>query len=497
MNDIPRSQAVGVSDHSADYPTPKLAWTTVGILALTYLFSFMDRQILVLLIDPIKADLQITDTQVSLLTGFAFAIIYTTACVPLGRIADLWVRKYVIIAGVCVWSVLTMLCGLARSFPQLFLARMGVGFGEAALTPTAYAIIGDIFPPHKLARGMSVFAVSGLVGSGLSLLFGGAVIGLVEQMGSLALPLIGEVHSWQIVLLVVGGLSLLMVIPLSWMPEPKRHGEKHSEKNSAKQNATPKDELHWVSEKKLEAQKNLSFRGVLNYLWDHKTFYGFFIAAVTIANIAGYGMGAWIPSYFIRVHEWDASTTGITVGALYIVPAIIGGLASGWLADFLFSKGCRVAPLVIMFIAMLIIAPMIFIFIYAPVVQLKFPALVILYFVETMYSILFPTALLMATPHFIRAQVSALNLLVVNLVGIGFGPMAVALITDYVFQDDLAVGHSIAIVGVLAYGIGACILFFAIKPFRQRVMTVIAEGESEQSRQDSGKDISFQNKATA
>ena len=135
MNDIPRSQAVGVSDHSADYPTPKLAWTTVGILALTYLFSFMDRQILVLLIDPIKADLQITDTQVSLLTGFAFAIIYTTACVPLGRIADLWVRKYVIIAGVCVWSVLTMLCGLARSFPQLFLARMGVGFGEAAFNP--------------------------------------------------------------------------------------------------------------------------------------------------------------------------------------------------------------------------------------------------------------------------------------------------------------------------------------------------------------------------
>ena len=481
------------SDHNNQYPSPKQAWVTVGILAFTYLFSFMDRQILVLLIDPIKTDLQITDTQVSLLTGFAFAIVYTTACVPLGRIADLWVRKYVIIAGVCVWSVLTMLCGLARSFPQMFLARMGVGFGEAALTPTAYAIIGDIFPPQKLARGMSVFAVSGLIGGGLSLVFGGMILGLVQQMDAVTLPFIGEIRSWQIVLLVVGGLSLLMVIPLSWMPEPKRQGIQTVEKKEPSYKDAPQDEFEY----KGDAQKNLSFKGVLHYLWNHKAFYGVFIVAFTTANVAGYGVATWIPSYFIRVHEWDAATTGITVGALYIVPAIIGGLTSGWLADFLFGKGYRAAPLYIMFTALLIIGPLIFIFIYAPVMQLKIPALVTFYLVETMSSILFPTAILMATPHFIRAQVSALNLLVVNLVGIGFGPMTIALVTDYVFKDEMAVGHSIAIVGVLAYGIGACILFFAIKPFRQRVMTVIAEGEHKQSHQDKSMNVNIQNKALA
>ena len=469
------------SDHNNQYPSPKQAWATVGILALTYLFSFMDRQILVLLIDPIKTDLQITDTQVSLLTGFAFAIVYTTACVPLGRIADLWVRKYVIIAGVCVWSVLTMLCGLARSFPQMFLARMGVGFGEAALTPTAYAIIGDIFPPQKLARGMSVFAVSGLIGGGLSLVFGGMILGLVQQMDAVTLPFIGEMRSWQIVLLVVGGLSLLMVIPLSWMPEPKRHGEKYVEKKEA----SHKSALHYVSEQKVDAQKNLSFKGVLHYLWDHKAFYGFFIAAVTITNIAGYGVATWIPSYFIRVHEWDASTTGITLGALYIVPAIIGGLISGWLADFLYGKGYRAAPLYIMFTAALVIAPMIFIFIYAPSMTLKMPALITFYLVETLYSVLFPTVVLMATPHFIRAQVSALNLLVGNLAGIGFGPLTVALITDYVFKNEMAVGHSIAIVGVLAYGIGGCILFFAIEPFRRRVIAVTGDHGDEDSVRNS------------
>jgi len=310
---------------------------------------------------------------------------------------------------------------------------------------------------------------------------------------------------WQIVLLVVGGLSLLMVIPLSWMPEPKRHGQQHSLKPDAVSDDHSLDESaqkqsfdnNQNTHKNIRPSNQLSFIGVLNYLWGHKAFYGLFITAVTITNIAGYGIATWIPSYFIRVHEWDSATTGITVGALYIVPAIIGGLISGWVADFLFSKGFRAAPLYIMFTALLIIAPMIFVFIYTPVMQLKIPALVAFYLVETMYSVLFPTAVLMATPHFIRAQVSALNLLVVNLVGIGFGPMTIALVTDFVFKDEMAVGHSIAIVGVLAYSMGACLLFFAIKPFRQRVMTVIAEGESEQNRQDNGMGISLQNGVSA
>ena len=152
------------------YPPPPVAWTTVGVLALTYMFSSMDRQILVLLIEPIKRDLDITDTQVSLLTGLAFASIYTVSGLFMGRAADNYVRKYVIIAGVGVWSVLTVMCGFARNFTQLFLARMGVGFGEAALTPTAYAMIADSFPPTRLSLGLSVFAMGGAMGAGMALI---------------------------------------------------------------------------------------------------------------------------------------------------------------------------------------------------------------------------------------------------------------------------------------------------------------------------------------
>ena len=129
------------------YPSPAIGWITVLVLSLTYMFSFMDRQILVLLVEPMKQDLQISDTQVSLLTGFAFAAVYAVMGIPMGRAADLRVRKHVIIFGVTIWSVLTIYCGLARNFIQLFFASMGVGFGEAALTPTAYSMVADLFPP--------------------------------------------------------------------------------------------------------------------------------------------------------------------------------------------------------------------------------------------------------------------------------------------------------------------------------------------------------------
>jgi len=436
---------------STIYPTPKAAWTTVVILSLTYMFSMMDRQILVLLIEPIKSDLQISDTEVSLLTGFAFAIVYTFMGIPMGRAADLWVRKYVIIIGVTIWSVLTMVSGFTKTFGQLFAARMGVGFGEAALTPTAYALIPDLFPPNKLARAMSIFVLGGTaIGGGMSLLLGGVVIGQVEGLGSITLPLIGELRPWQLVLVVVGFLSLLMVIPLGLMKEPARH-------NSAAQTDT---------------QVNLTFKQVLQYLWDHKAFYGYFILGATLANLFAYGSAAWIPSYFIRLHEWDASSTGMTLGMLYIVPALIGGLSGGWLSDYFYNKGYAGAPLYLMLGVMLLSIPCMVLFVYLPSLTLNLIFLFLLYLLISFFFVLYPTVIQMATPNRMRAQISAIHLLVGNLAGIGFGPTVIALVTDYGFQDEMAVGHSIVIVGVLAYGIGALALLKALKPFTNEVVAL-------------------------
>ena len=426
------------------YPNPKQAWTTVGILSFTYMFSFIDRQILVLLVEPMKADLNITDTQVSLLTGFAFAIVYTLAGIPMGRAADGWVRKYVIIMGVAVWSLLTITCGFARNFFHLFIARMGVGLGEAALTPTAYAMMPDLFPPNELAKGMSIFALGGSMGAGISLLFGGAVISFATELGSISLPFVGEMRTWQIVLIAVGGVSLLMIIPLSLMPEPKRQG--------------------------VTAQiNNMDFNAVLRYLVKHASFYGYFFSGIALYALFIYGLLFWLPSYFIRVHHWGAAETGITLGVLMIVPSTIGTLSAGWLSDYFYGKGYRGAPLYMAITALVLSIPMLLVLIYVPQMEVRLAALILLSFTLTVLAVIPPTVTQMATPARIRGQVSAIYLLIVNLVGIGCGPTVMALVTDNIFHDELAVGHSIALVGVVTCGLGAGLLWSAVKPFKHQL----------------------------
>lgn len=445
----------------SQYPSAKVAWTTVIILSLTYMFSFMDRQILILLVEPIKTDLQITDTQVSLLTGFAFAIVYTVSGIPMGRLADRWVRKYVIIIGVSIWSVLTIFCGFARNFSQLFFARMGVGFGEAALTPTAYAMVPDLFPPKRLAFAMSVFALGATLGSGASLILSGVIIGQISDIGDIALPLVGVIKPWQLVLVIVGGISLLMVIPLALIPEPKRLGGQ-----SPTVMISTNNQNH-------SSNSQLPFKQILVYLWEQRFFYFPYILGSSLINLYAYGSAAWVPSYFIRMHHWEASSAGIIIGLVTIPPAIIGGLGGGWLADHLYQKGQRGAALQIQFVVAalcIILAPLLF---YIPSMPLKLLVLVVYMLLISGQGVLSPTIIQLATPNAIRAQVSATYLLLVNLIGLSLGPTIIALITDYGFQDELAVGHSIAIVGVLAFALSTILLSRAIRPFIQRTMTVI------------------------
>ena len=141
------------------YPSPKRAWLTVGILLVAYVLSFVDRQILNLLVEPIRRDLQISDTEMSLLMGLSFAIFYTVAGIPLGRIADSKSRRGLIAGGVAVWSLMTAFCGLAQQYWHFIIGRIGVGAGEAALSPAAYSLIADSFAPNRRATAISVYAM--------------------------------------------------------------------------------------------------------------------------------------------------------------------------------------------------------------------------------------------------------------------------------------------------------------------------------------------------
>ena len=213
------------TDAQPAWASPPYAWFVVLVLTIAYTCSFIDRQILTLLIEPIRRDLHITDTQVSLLGGLAFSILYTTLGIPIARLADQTHRRNLMAAGLAFWSIMTATCGLARSFWGLFAARIGVGVGEAALSPAAFSLLADYFPPQRLARAISVYSMGLYFGAGLALMIGGSVVqGRVERAGARVLPVIGEVFPWQMTFFAVGLLGLPALLLMFTIREPVRRG---------------------------------------------------------------------------------------------------------------------------------------------------------------------------------------------------------------------------------------------------------------------------------
>ena len=197
---------------------------TVAILMLAYVLSFVDRQILNLLVEPIRRDLDITDTHMSLLMGFSFAVFYTICGVPIGRLADRKSRRGIIAIGVLVWSLMTALCGTAKTFWHFLVFRIGVGVGEAALSPSAYSLIADSFPPKLRGTAMSVYSMGIYIGSGLAFLLGGLVVKFASAQGDVELPVLGMVRPWQLIFLVLGAAGVLFAAVLLLIREPSRKG---------------------------------------------------------------------------------------------------------------------------------------------------------------------------------------------------------------------------------------------------------------------------------
>lgn len=206
------------------YPSPRYAWYVVGVLTLMYVFSFIDRQIFSLIVGPLSRDLRITDTEVSVLQGFIFAVFYTFCGIPLGRMADKYSRRGIIACGLVAWSGFTTMCGLAKNFGQMLAWRMGVGVGEAALSPSAYSIITDYFPREKLATAISVYSMGIYIGSGMSYLLGGIVVRFASAKELWTLPVAGAVRPWQLIFLAVGLPGLLATALLFTVREPLRRG---------------------------------------------------------------------------------------------------------------------------------------------------------------------------------------------------------------------------------------------------------------------------------
>ncbi len=424
------------------------AWGALAVLMLAYTLSFVDRTLLSLLIPPLQRDLQITDTQASLLAGFAFAIFYTLMGIPLGRVADHWNRRNLIVAGITVWCVMTAACGLARNFWQLFLARVGVGVGEAALSPAAYSLISDMFPKEQLGRAIAVYSVGLPVGSGLALLIGGYVVGLVADWPPVELPLVGALAGWQLTFLLVGLPGLLVALLVAAMREPPR-----------------RDRVSLAAESAVDGGKVAG--GLLHFLRQNARLLVHQFGGLSLLVIIVYGSTAWIPTFFIRTHGWSATDIGYAYGVIFVIFGTAGLLTGGQLADRWWRAGQSDAHLRVVLVSVATMAPCFAVMPLLASPQLALGLLAAATFTSSLHGGVAGAALQLITPNHLRGQMTAVYFFVANLIGLGLGPTAVAILTDYAFRDPQAVGWSISVIAASAGPLSAAALASGLRHYRR------------------------------
>ncbi len=423
------------------WPSAGVAWGTVAALLLAYVVSFADRQILALLIGPIKADLRLSDTQFSLLAGLAFALFYTVMGLPFGRLADRYSRRLIIAFGTLAGGLAAAAAGLAGSYAQLFGARVSAGIADASLGPAAFSVLSDLFPPARRARAFSVYSLGIYIGAGLAFGAGGLVVGAVAQNPVVTLPLLGAMRAWQAAFIVIALPAVALAPFLLLLPEPARRGR--------------------------AATSDLKIRATISYVWQRRALFGPWFFGFGIVVLANFATLAWTPEFFIRSFGLSPRDAGVQIGLIMAAAGSVGVLSGGVFADWLAARGRSDGVLIAGALACLGGTVFGILFPLMPSAGLARLMLVPLFFCGAFASGAAPSAIGAVTPNEMRGQVSALYLLVINLLGLGLGPTLPALLTDFVFADEAKLGLSLALTAALT-GIPAAWLLDRARPAYRR-----------------------------
>ena len=436
------------------YPSNRRAWYAVVVLTIAYIVSFLDRQLLALVVEDVKADLVLTDTQVSLLLGFAFALFYTTMGIPIGRLADKKSRKTIIGIGITCWCIMTASCGMAKNYTQIFLARVGVGVGEATLSPSALSMISDYFPVEKRGGAMGFFNMGVSVGSGIALIVGGLIVDYVKGSPTLVLPFIGEIFAWQALFLYVGIPGLLVAALMTTVKEPSRKG---------KMQITSEDG---------NSTDEISIPQTIKFLWKRNQAYGWLFLSMACSVLMGYAFLSWLPTMYIRTYQIGIGTVALLQGVAFLVGGPFGATMSGWLGDILFKKWDRTAHVKLFAYSMIVMTLAAALVPLMPSYQLATLMFVPQIIMAAGQTALAPVAIINITPNQIRGQVIAIYFFVISMAGYTLGPTSVALLTDYVFQDESLIRYSISIVALIVGMVGVFAGFKCIPHYRKYIAKV-------------------------
>jgi len=400
------------------------------------------------LIGPIRQDFNISDFQYSLLHGFAFSMFYITLGLPIARLADKYPRFNIISIGVLLWSFMTCICGFTKNFISLFLARMGVGVGEAALSPAAFSILSDIYPKEKLPQATAIYSLGITIGGGLAYILGGIVYEYFATVNLDAFLFFGSLQPWQMTFFAVGLPGFLIALCLKCLPEPPRTS-----------NQTPS----------YTEENNSSIYDVLEFFKSNWQVYIGIIGSMSLMSVLGYGIMAWYPELLIRIYNIDRSLAGSHFGLVFIVAGSAGALLGGWLCSRLISRGVIDAPVrIIICVSILWAIPTLI----APFSNSSELAMImawpIVFFLNSYFGI-GVSAIVLATPYDMRAQASAILLFFTNLFGLTFGPTAVAILTDFIFRGDEYLWASLGVLPLIVLPPALILALIARKPYIKMV----------------------------
>lgn len=425
----------------------RYAWFVVALLTMAYGVSLLDRWIITLLVGPIKASLSISDTQMGILMGWAFAIFYLGLGIPMGWLADRVNRRNLIAICIALWCVMTAACGLSRNFVQIFFARLGVGIGEAALTPSANSLISDYFPREQQSTAISVFNMGVSMGMGVAYLCGGLVVEWTNRIAPTELPVAGTLEPWQVTFLIVGLPGLVLAALMMAIREPARSGQVALDGRDAKP----------------------SLRGAFQYVTKRRLAYVTLGLGMATSPLIGYSW-LWLPTVFERTFGVAPARFAFIYGVILLIGGPSGAILAGKISERLYRSGQpdanyitarRALWIMIVLSTAIPLSP-------SPVIAL------ILLFPATMAGAATTAtgaaAAVFAAPGQYRAQITSFYVLTISLIGLGVGPPLVGWLNDNVFTGDDGVRFSVAFVSGVVCSALTALMFFGRKAYRDVVV---------------------------